>query len=162
MELIWNVTSSLGEILAKDLDCSFAEVAASEQVTQVAEVFHEVRTNHSLIIWFLTQIITLPWHYLISQIIYSLKFYNSQLDKKKLSVFKNWIEIFGHRSRLSLQSYFDNIIHSWFTKLSRTENSFHTLIWLQIKTTTNIKIDSFNWIQSRLHYRSWIYTNVFM
>ena len=32
-----------GEILAKDLDCSFEEVAASEQVTQVAEVFHEVR-----------------------------------------------------------------------------------------------------------------------
>ena len=32
----------VGEILAKDLDCSFAEVAASEQVTQVAEVFHEV------------------------------------------------------------------------------------------------------------------------
>jgi rubrerythrin len=31
-----------GEILAKDLDCSFSEVAASEQVTQVADVFHEV------------------------------------------------------------------------------------------------------------------------
>lgn len=34
-----------GEILAKDLDCSFEEVAASEQVNQVAELFHEV--SHS-------------------------------------------------------------------------------------------------------------------
>ncbi|XP_021945586.1 ras-related and estrogen-regulated growth inhibitor [Folsomia candida] len=36
------VSQEEGETLAKDLDCSFAEVAASEQVTQVAEVFHEV------------------------------------------------------------------------------------------------------------------------
>jgi len=37
------VCNCVGEILAKDLDCSFSEVAASEQVTQVAEVFHEVQ-----------------------------------------------------------------------------------------------------------------------
>ncbi|CAL8104974.1 unnamed protein product [Orchesella dallaii] len=36
------ISTEEGEILAKDLDCTFAEVAASEQVTQVAEVFHEV------------------------------------------------------------------------------------------------------------------------
>ncbi|CAG7716149.1 unnamed protein product [Allacma fusca] len=36
------ISTEEGEILAKDLDCSFAEVAASEQVAQVAEVFHEV------------------------------------------------------------------------------------------------------------------------
>lgn len=32
----------LGEILAKDFECYFAEVAAAEQVTQVAEVFNEL------------------------------------------------------------------------------------------------------------------------
>lgn len=36
------ISTEEGEILAKDLDCAFAEVAASEQVTQVAEVFHDV------------------------------------------------------------------------------------------------------------------------
>jgi len=38
-----------GEILAKDLDCTFSEVAASEQVTQVADVFHEVNSLHGLL-----------------------------------------------------------------------------------------------------------------
>lgn len=36
------ISTEEGEILAKDLDCTFAEVAASEQVAEVAEVFHEV------------------------------------------------------------------------------------------------------------------------
>lgn len=31
-----------GEILAKDFECWFSEVAAAEQVTQVAEAFHEL------------------------------------------------------------------------------------------------------------------------
>ena len=31
-----------GEILAKDLECFFCEVAASEHVLQVANAFHEV------------------------------------------------------------------------------------------------------------------------
>lgn len=39
------VSTEEGEILAKDLDCGFSEVAASEQVAQVAEVFHEVLLN---------------------------------------------------------------------------------------------------------------------
>ena len=39
----------VGEILAKDLDCSFTEVSASEQVSQVAEVFHEVSPLHDVI-----------------------------------------------------------------------------------------------------------------
>nr|XP_027224828.1 uncharacterized protein LOC113817031 [Penaeus vannamei] len=34
--------SPAGEILAKDLECSFSEVAASEQVHQVASAFHEL------------------------------------------------------------------------------------------------------------------------
>ncbi|KAG8223684.1 hypothetical protein J437_LFUL004049, partial [Ladona fulva] len=36
------VSTEEGEILAKDWDCWFREVAAAEQVTQVAEAFHEV------------------------------------------------------------------------------------------------------------------------
>ncbi|KAK7067135.1 hypothetical protein SK128_006571 [Halocaridina rubra] len=36
------VSSEEGEILAKDLECYFSEVAASEQVLQVANAFHEV------------------------------------------------------------------------------------------------------------------------
>ena len=32
----------LGEILAKDFDCSFSEVTAAEQVPQVANIFHEL------------------------------------------------------------------------------------------------------------------------
>ena len=31
-----------GEILAKDLECSFSEVAASDQVTQVAAAFQDL------------------------------------------------------------------------------------------------------------------------
>lgn len=36
------VSTEEGEILGKDFDCSFEEVAAAEQVTEVAEVFHEL------------------------------------------------------------------------------------------------------------------------
>ncbi|XP_054275821.1 ras-related and estrogen-regulated growth inhibitor-like [Macrosteles quadrilineatus] len=36
------VSTEEGEILAKDFECSFSEVAAAEQVTQVGEVFHEL------------------------------------------------------------------------------------------------------------------------
>lgn len=36
------VSTEEGEILAKDLECSFSEVAASEQVHQVASAFHEL------------------------------------------------------------------------------------------------------------------------
>ncbi|XP_047481074.1 ras-related and estrogen-regulated growth inhibitor-like isoform X2 [Penaeus chinensis] len=36
------VSTEEGEILAKDLECSFSEVAASEQVHQVAGAFHEL------------------------------------------------------------------------------------------------------------------------
>ncbi|GBP96576.1 Ras-related and estrogen-regulated growth inhibitor [Eumeta japonica] len=36
------VSQDEGEILAKDFECSFAEVAAAEQVDQVAEAFHEL------------------------------------------------------------------------------------------------------------------------
>ncbi|KAL7646331.1 UNVERIFIED_CONTAM: hypothetical protein RMT77_003240 [Armadillidium vulgare] len=36
------VSTEEGEILAKDLECSFSEVAASEQVTQVAGAFHDL------------------------------------------------------------------------------------------------------------------------
>lgn len=47
-----------GEILAKDFECSFSEVAAAEQVNQVGDVFHELcrevlalrrRAKHSLL-----------------------------------------------------------------------------------------------------------------
>ncbi|CAK1588493.1 unnamed protein product [Parnassius mnemosyne] len=52
------VSPEEGEILAKDFECSFAEVAAAEQVNQVGEVFHELcrevlalrrRAKHSLL-----------------------------------------------------------------------------------------------------------------
>lgn len=36
------VSTDEGEILAKDYECWFSEVAAAEQVTQVAETFHEL------------------------------------------------------------------------------------------------------------------------
>ncbi|XP_075228832.1 ras-related and estrogen-regulated growth inhibitor isoform X1 [Lycorma delicatula] len=36
------VSTEEGEILAKDFECWFNEVAAAEQVTQVGEVFHEL------------------------------------------------------------------------------------------------------------------------
>lgn len=36
------ISYSLGEILAKDFECCFTEVAAAEQVGQIAEVFLEV------------------------------------------------------------------------------------------------------------------------
>ncbi|KAJ9597041.1 hypothetical protein L9F63_027070 [Diploptera punctata] len=36
------VSTEEGEILAKDYECWFSEVAAAEQVTQVAEAFHEL------------------------------------------------------------------------------------------------------------------------
>ncbi|KAL1131008.1 hypothetical protein AAG570_012246 [Ranatra chinensis] len=36
------VSTEEGEILAKDFECYFSEVAAAEQVTQVAEAFHEL------------------------------------------------------------------------------------------------------------------------
>ncbi|KAL0279846.1 UNVERIFIED_CONTAM: hypothetical protein PYX00_001319 [Menopon gallinae] len=36
------VSTDEGEILAKDFECWFSEVAAAEQVTQVAEAFHEL------------------------------------------------------------------------------------------------------------------------
>ncbi|XP_014247460.1 ras-related and estrogen-regulated growth inhibitor isoform X1 [Cimex lectularius] len=36
------VSCDEGEILAKDYECWFGEIAAAEQVTQVAEVFHEL------------------------------------------------------------------------------------------------------------------------
>ncbi|EEB18099.1 conserved hypothetical protein [Pediculus humanus corporis] len=36
------VSADEGEILAKDFECWFSEVAAAEQVTQVAEAFHEL------------------------------------------------------------------------------------------------------------------------
>ncbi|KAK9500045.1 hypothetical protein O3M35_001387 [Rhynocoris fuscipes] len=36
------VSTDEGEILAKDYECWFSELAASEQVTQVAEAFHEL------------------------------------------------------------------------------------------------------------------------
>jgi len=36
------VSSEEGDILAKDYDCSFAEVAAADQVNEVAEAFYEV------------------------------------------------------------------------------------------------------------------------
>ncbi|CAL4110672.1 unnamed protein product, partial [Meganyctiphanes norvegica] len=36
------VSTEEGEILAKDLECYFSEVAASEQVTQIAQAFHEI------------------------------------------------------------------------------------------------------------------------
>ena len=32
----------LGEILSKDFDCFFSEVAAADQVAEVAEAFHEL------------------------------------------------------------------------------------------------------------------------
>lgn len=47
-----------GDILAKDFECNFAEVAAAEQVNQVGQVFHELvrevlalrrRNKHSLL-----------------------------------------------------------------------------------------------------------------
>lgn len=52
------VSPEEGEILAKDFECNFAEVAAAEQVNQVGEVFHELcrevlthrrRAKHSLL-----------------------------------------------------------------------------------------------------------------
>eukprot|EP00092_Neocalanus_flemingeri_P010033 GFUD01010813.1.p1 GENE.GFUD01010813.1~~GFUD01010813.1.p1 ORF type:complete len:224 (-),score=36.83 GFUD01010813.1:33-704(-) len=36
------VSSEEGEILAKDFDCNFGEVAAADQVDEVAEAFHEL------------------------------------------------------------------------------------------------------------------------
>lgn len=36
------VSSEEGEILAKDFDCNFGEVAAADQVVEVAEAFHEL------------------------------------------------------------------------------------------------------------------------
>lgn len=36
------VSQEEGEILAKDFECSFSEVAAAEQVAQIGEVFHEL------------------------------------------------------------------------------------------------------------------------
>lgn len=36
------VSSEEGEILAKDFDCNFSEVAAADQVVEVAESFHEL------------------------------------------------------------------------------------------------------------------------
>lgn len=36
------VSSEEGEILAKDFDCNFGEVAAADQVTEVADAFHEL------------------------------------------------------------------------------------------------------------------------
>ncbi|MCL4157880.1 UNVERIFIED_CONTAM: hypothetical protein GTU68_025446 [Idotea baltica] len=36
------VSTEEGEIMAKDLECYFSEVAASEQVLQVAAAFHEL------------------------------------------------------------------------------------------------------------------------
>lgn len=52
------VSGEEGEILAKDFECTFKEVAAAEQVSQVGEVFLEVsrevlalrrRCKHSLL-----------------------------------------------------------------------------------------------------------------
>lgn len=40
--LNFQVSFEEGEILAKDFECNFAEVAAAEQVNQVGEVFHEL------------------------------------------------------------------------------------------------------------------------
>jgi len=36
------VSSEEGEILSKDYDCNFSEVAAADQVTEVADAFHEL------------------------------------------------------------------------------------------------------------------------
>ena len=36
------MTCGAGEILAKDYDCWFSELTAAEQVSQVAEAFHEL------------------------------------------------------------------------------------------------------------------------
>lgn len=36
------VASEEGEILAKDFDCYFAEVAAADQVNEIADAFHEL------------------------------------------------------------------------------------------------------------------------
>lgn len=39
IRFIWNFS---GEILAKDFECSFSEVTAAEQVSQVASIFHDL------------------------------------------------------------------------------------------------------------------------
>jgi len=36
------VSSEEGEILSKDFDCNFGEVAAADQVVEVAEAFHDL------------------------------------------------------------------------------------------------------------------------
>lgn len=38
----WLFFPPTGEILGKDFDCTFEEVAAAEQVTEIADVFHEL------------------------------------------------------------------------------------------------------------------------
>lgn len=42
IRIAFQVSQEEGEILAKDFECSFSEVAAAEQVAQIGEVFHEL------------------------------------------------------------------------------------------------------------------------
>lgn len=42
IELQCSIHYVTGEILAKDFDCSFSEVTAAEQVSQVATIFHDL------------------------------------------------------------------------------------------------------------------------
>jgi hypothetical protein len=65
LQNIYFYLTLIGEILAKDLDCSFAEVAASEQVTQLAEVFHEVSksTKKKSCMWRIKVCVYVSYHY---------------------------------------------------------------------------------------------------